>query len=396
MENLTMKEIREQEFTEYIREIDELGTMPTANIIVAGVTGAGKSTLLNAVLGEEFAETGMGEPITAEIKEYKKDGVPVCIWDTCGFELNPERNKNTIEDIKDKIASKNSNQDKFDKIHAIWYCINAEGKKFQETEVSFISELYHIGVPFIIIMTQCFSKKANAEFEGKIREILHKYGLSDFPIVQVLAKEKEIEFGEEVKIISPKGLKELVDRTVKAMPDYLKKSFIAAQKIDKVMKHDASIKIITKYAEAFKKSIIAHTPFARVFMTNRGIEKMFKEIAIQYNTTILKEKDIKDICHETTNDMVRGVMKDLWKSKKSAESEMRHIFKELDINKDAEDYNTAVKSALVLILDGFRFMSALEELWDESTDEELKNIEHVVGKLQEKLKNNYRSSRNKT
>ena len=38
--------------------------LPTANIIVAGITGTGKSTLINAVFGENIAKTGVGRPLS--------------------------------------------------------------------------------------------------------------------------------------------------------------------------------------------------------------------------------------------------------------------------------------------------------------------------------------------
>ena len=60
--------------------------LPTANIMVAGITGTGKSTLLNAVFGAEVAATGKGRPVTEQIDEYQSADIPIHIWDTVGLE----------------------------------------------------------------------------------------------------------------------------------------------------------------------------------------------------------------------------------------------------------------------------------------------------------------------
>ena len=140
-----------------------------ANIVISGVTGSGKSTLINAIFGSELAETGMGRPITAEIKAWEEKDIPVRIWDTMGLELSDKQVRNTINSIKGVIAKKNESNDPFDRIHAIWYCIQATGSKFQETESNFIKELSSLGVPFIIVMTKCISKTADENFERVIK-----------------------------------------------------------------------------------------------------------------------------------------------------------------------------------------------------------------------------------
>ena len=122
----------------------------TANIIIAGITGAGKSTLINAVFGKDFAETGKGRPVTQEIREYRNDSVPVRIWDSIGFEIGNDNNgvsktKASITKIK-KTIEEQSSKDQVDHIHAIWYCINQGGSRYQPTEAEFVKELHTIGV----------------------------------------------------------------------------------------------------------------------------------------------------------------------------------------------------------------------------------------------------------
>ena len=68
--------------------IEKIGQV---NIIIAGKTGVGKSTLVNAVFKGDLAETGVGKPVTQTTKEYSKEGEPVHIFDTKGFELGNYR-----------------------------------------------------------------------------------------------------------------------------------------------------------------------------------------------------------------------------------------------------------------------------------------------------------------
>ena len=82
MPQLSQNEIMAQKNFNLDNMVDNLDqeNLPTANIIIAGVTGSGKSTLINAVFGQELARTGIGCPITDEIKKYTISEIPVCIW----------------------------------------------------------------------------------------------------------------------------------------------------------------------------------------------------------------------------------------------------------------------------------------------------------------------------
>ena len=56
---------------------DELKGMGHVNLIISGKTGVGKSTLLNAAFREDLASTGVGEPVTPEIRMYSKEQYPL-------------------------------------------------------------------------------------------------------------------------------------------------------------------------------------------------------------------------------------------------------------------------------------------------------------------------------
>jgi GTP-binding protein EngB required for normal cell division len=235
MNDYTNAEKAKMEEEEFNRKVDELNQdeLPTANIMVAGITGTGKSTLLNAVFGSELAETGKGRPVTAHINEYQSTDIPIHIWDTVGLELDSEKTKDSINSIRQTIAEKATSKDQFDRVHAIWYCINSGSNRYQGAELNFIKNLYSIGVPFIIVLTQCIGDPDEInEFEKQIRGINISMGMKDIDIVQVCAQDFKLR-GFTIEAF---GLDVLVDTTLKRLPDFIKGGFVAAQRVSKVQK----------------------------------------------------------------------------------------------------------------------------------------------------------------
>ena len=190
--NAEKERMAEDELKKKIDSLDQ-DQLPPANIMVAGVTGAGKSTLLNAVFGAELAATGKGRPVTDHINEYKSDNIPIHIWDTVGLEIDSKATENSINSIRQTIADKAGAKNQFDRVHAIWYCINSGGGRYQNAEVKFIKALHSIGVPFIIVLTQCIGDEDEVNaFEAQIREFNKKAGMNDIDVIQVLAQDYKV------------------------------------------------------------------------------------------------------------------------------------------------------------------------------------------------------------
>ena len=215
METMNAEEIA-QEAVQAIK--NKIKNLHTLNIIVAGRTGVGKSTLINAVFREHIANTGIGKPVTEHMKGLRKEGIPLTIYDTRGFELGKEAQdevkQEVMETIKKGVASKDINQ----AIHCIWYCINTAANRIEPEEIAWLKELSQENqstrVPIIVILTQSFSKKKAEE----MKKVLMEENLDVVQIIPVLAEDYEI---EDLGIAKSYGLDILVQVMSEVLPDEL-------------------------------------------------------------------------------------------------------------------------------------------------------------------------------
>ena len=213
------------------RLIDELqkeyDRMTTINVVVAGKTGSGKSTLINNVFREKMAETGTGMPITQEINKIEKEGFPLRVYDTPGLELGGQNSTETlVGDIQDLIEKSIQSEDPNQAIHCVWYCINTQSSRIEQTEMDFIKTLVNktknYNVPVIIILTQAYPKKKVAA----MREAIQDMYLPVHEIVPVLAEDVEM---DDDYIIKAYGLDKLVEVINYVLPTRVKDTFVAIQ-----------------------------------------------------------------------------------------------------------------------------------------------------------------------
>lgn len=380
----TNREQQEREAQAFAMQVDNLDSseLPTANIMVAGITGTGKSTLINAIFGEEFAETGVGRPVTQNINEYNSADLPIQIWDTVGLELNAETTKKSIKDIKDKIAQKAESQDQFDRIHAIWYCVNSRSSRYQGAELDFIKSLHSIGVPFIIVLTQCIGveDEVNA-FEQEIRKINSSMGLDDVDVVQVCAQEFKM---RGVPPISAFGLTDLVDLTTKKLPAFIKSGFISAQKVSKVQKRELCEDIIIEYIKSAKEGFWDKVPLANVIAANNRILSMFRKIGLAYNAQI-PEESIKRIAGTSGLNFENaffGLISPIdFGYNKKVMTLLDDKKKEDGFSVDVGTLKKSDRVAVLIAFFGYTFIDSLEELWEDFTQSQLKDIDKVCVNL---------------
>ncbi len=377
--NAEKMKMDEEELAEKLKNLDR-EELPTANIIVAGIAGAGKSTLLNAVFGSELAETGKGRAVTTKMDEYESEGVPIHIWDTVGLELDSEKTRRSIQAIKETIAEKAKQNDMFDRIHAIWYCINSGSHRYQGPESEFVKELYLLGVPFIVVLTQCVEEREEIdEFEAEIQKINSDAGMGDIEIVQVCAAEYKMR-GFTLPAF---GLDKLVDATMLKLPEFIKSGFAAAQKVSKGQKRSQSEDIIYEYVTLAKNGFWDRVPVANIVAANDRVLSMFKKIGKIYNTEISQEglEQITKECRINLQNTFEGLITPF--KKKYYEKVMSKLRrnKKKGFEVAIDDLKKTDRVAVMVAFYGYTFVDAIEELWERFTESQLKDMQTVVDNM---------------
>lgn len=399
MNNITGKQKLKQQQEELEKNLDERivnDDLPTANIVVAGITGTGKSTLINAVFGFDKAKTGTGRPVTEHIDEYEDEGIPIHIWDTVGLELDSEKTKESIKAIKATIASKVELNNQYDRVHAIWYCINSGSNRYQGAELEFIKELHSIGVPFIIVLTQCFGDEEEVKsFENKIRNINESMEMYDIEIVQVLAL--PVKFRGMIEPIPAFGLDVLVKKTLKLLPVFIKSSFIAAQRVSQSEKRVECEEIIYSYVRAAQKGFWDKVYLVNLSVTNKKIMKMFKKLGEMYNT-ILSTESIEEIMETSGLDFKNkfwGLISPIYEEYSKKITSLFEQKKSEGFSVEVSDLEKNERAARMIAFYGYTFIDSIEELWNLLTEEQLKNVDIVVKRLIEIINKNLKERKKK-
>lgn len=207
---------------------EKLKNLKKLNIIVVGKSGVGKSTLINSLFRDKIAETGLGRPITTEIRKIEKKDYPMAIYDTPGFELSEGQQAKVKEEIIELIHKGLATGDINNAIHCIWYCINVGGNRtFDQTEINWLKELIEKNkvtkVPIIVVLTQACPKTKGKQMQT----LVEKENLDIIKIIPVLAQDMDFD-GEYVA--KAYGLDQLVDIMSEALPEELQDTLQNVQK----------------------------------------------------------------------------------------------------------------------------------------------------------------------
>ncbi|GAA0354102.1 GTP-binding protein [Alkalibacterium iburiense] len=228
----------------------EIQKMSPVNILIAGKTGVGKSTLINSVFREKLADTGIGKPVTKHLRRITKEGIPIVLYDTRGLELEQSVQKQVKKEIYKLVED---NKQTKEAIHAVYYCIQANSSRIEDTEIELIKDISKI-LPVILVLTQSIGKPAE-EFSRYLENI----NLPVAAVQNIMAEPYEI---SDDYVIPAFGLKELIDKTLQLIPKETRDAFMNAQHADIERKAKSARRWATRYVATTFGVGFAPIPFS--------------------------------------------------------------------------------------------------------------------------------------
>lgn len=221
-----------------------------ATVLIAGRSGVGKSTLINAVFQGDLAATGHGRPVTREIREYQKPGMPISLIDSRGLEL--DQYSETLGELERLVRDRQRELDPNRHVHCAWVCISEDSRRVDDGEIRVVEMLSKNEVPVLGVITKA---RADQGFRAEVQRLipLAKNVLSVRAIREVLDEGTEL---------PSRGLEDLVDATLSLIPEGQKTAFIAAQRVSLSLKQKRARTVVAAAATAAAAVGVTPIPFA--------------------------------------------------------------------------------------------------------------------------------------
>ena len=239
------------------------------NVLICGKTGVGKSTLINAVFAGDLATTGQGRPVSTEIREIKKEGIPVTIFDTKGLEL--VSHKEDLRELVEFVKKKKREEDPNKHIHVAWLCILEGSSRVEDMETE-LARVLDEHIPVIAVITKARSDNG---FKADVQRLI--------PLARNVVRVRSLpETLDDGHRLEPFGLEELVDVTNEVVPEVQRGAFIAAQKVSLDKKRSAAAKVIAAAAATAAGVAATPIPFAHAIALVPIEVGMLARISVAY------------------------------------------------------------------------------------------------------------------
>jgi uncharacterized protein (DUF697 family)/GTP-binding protein EngB required for normal cell division len=221
-----------------------------ATVLVAGRSGVGKSTLINAVFQGQLAETGHGRPVTREIREYTKPGIPISLIDSRGLEL--ERYRETLSELERLLKERQRDPDANRHVHCAWVCITEDSRRVDDGETKLVELVAKQGIPVVGVITKA---RSDVGFRAEVQRLLPQAA----NVVSVRALAEVLDEGIE---LPSRGLPELVDVTMTLIPEGHRTAFVAAQRVSLDLKQRRARAVVATAVAAAAAVGATPIPFA--------------------------------------------------------------------------------------------------------------------------------------
>jgi uncharacterized protein (DUF697 family)/GTP-binding protein EngB required for normal cell division len=248
-------DIENFDYEEELRKIRENVKKP--NILITGATGAGKSSLVNNIFGKQTAEVGEGHSVTEGVHPYASPDITVNLYDSEGYAVDADENTSYRETVIGFIDERIGDGDIERRIHEVWHCISAAGKRVTDMDIDIINEVRERNIPVAIVFTQidCVDAEELSTIIGEAEEAcpgvehFNTCCLGDEALNESL--KEHLEFAE------------LLDWAACNLDDFLREGFVQSLKCAIEKKRDiAEEKIIPIYTAAAAGIGAVPLPFA--------------------------------------------------------------------------------------------------------------------------------------